>query len=33
MIEKGLFSREDTVLFRHTGGGPALFSYGAALLH
>lgn len=28
----GVFSKEDTVLFLHTGGTPALFPYGKALL-
>ncbi len=28
LIRKGVFSKDDTVLFWHTGGGPALFAYG-----
>jgi 1-aminocyclopropane-1-carboxylate deaminase/D-cysteine desulfhydrase-like pyridoxal-dependent ACC family enzyme len=26
LIRKGFFRREETVLFWHTGGGPALFA-------
>ncbi len=32
MIEKEEFSSDDTILFWHTGGAPALFSYAAELL-
>jgi L-cysteate sulfo-lyase len=32
MIEKGRFGQNDTVLFWHTGGSPALFPYAAELL-
>jgi L-cysteate sulfo-lyase len=32
LIRKGVFSKEDTVLFWHTGGGPALFAYGETVL-
>jgi D-cysteine desulfhydrase len=32
LIARGAFSREQTVLFWHTGGSPALFAYGGALL-
>jgi len=31
MIDRGVFSRSDTVLFWHTGGLPALFSYAEEL--
>lgn len=27
LIRKGVFSKDDTLLFWHTGGGPALFAY------
>jgi L-cysteate sulfo-lyase len=33
MIRKGRFSPEDTVLFWHTGGSPALFAYAANLVY
>lgn len=32
MIRQGSFSRDDSLLFWHTGGTPALFSYGEKLL-
>lgn len=32
LVEAGAFSRNDTLLFWHTGGAPALFPYASALL-
>ena len=32
MIRQGRFSQDDTLLFWHTGGTPALFAYGEKLL-
>lgn len=32
MIKKGTFSKEETVLFWHTGGSPALFPYSSELV-
>ena len=32
LIKKGFFSSKDTVLFLHTGGSPALFSYAEELI-
>ncbi|HAQ39110.1 MAG TPA: D-cysteine desulfhydrase family protein [Saprospirales bacterium] len=32
LIRKGVFSKDDTVLFWHTGGGPALFAYAEEVL-
>ncbi len=32
LIERGVFSPEDRVLFWHTGGTPGLFAYGEQLL-
>lgn len=32
MIKKGTFTKEDTVLFWHTGGSPALFPYSSELV-
>ncbi len=33
MLEEGVFSAEDRILFWHTGGTPALFPYAGDLLH
>jgi 1-aminocyclopropane-1-carboxylate deaminase/D-cysteine desulfhydrase-like pyridoxal-dependent ACC family enzyme len=32
LIDRGVIAREELVLFWHTGGGPAIFAYGEALL-
>jgi 1-aminocyclopropane-1-carboxylate deaminase/D-cysteine desulfhydrase-like pyridoxal-dependent ACC family enzyme len=32
LISTGRISRDERVLFWHTGGGPAIFAYGEALL-
>jgi D-cysteine desulfhydrase len=32
MIRQGIFSRDETVLFWHTGGAPALFAYAPGLM-
>ena len=32
LIRKGVFKRDETVLFWHTGGAPALFAYANELL-
>jgi D-cysteine desulfhydrase len=32
LIRKGVFKHDETVLFWHTGGAPALFAYAKELL-
>jgi 1-aminocyclopropane-1-carboxylate deaminase/D-cysteine desulfhydrase-like pyridoxal-dependent ACC family enzyme len=32
LIRRGVFGRDETVLFWHTGGTPALFAYADELL-